>query len=306
MKVFISWSGERSHRAAQLLKGWLKCVLQATEPWLSSDDIERGSLWFQDVTNTLGGCNIGILCLTRENRNAPWILFEAGGLLKGLSTNRVCTFLVDLEPKDVEPPLSQFNHTSATRDSMFQLVSTLNDHLESGKLDDKTLEMVFQTYWPKFEEGLSRILEETKPQEKKAGKSGRSDGDLLTEILYTVRSMDQRLKKLNEPKFAPTPQTQLPFDLPLEEAPESLPVPPRFGPGDHVVHRAFGAGTVTDVHSLGKAWVVEVDFGDAGTHKIMEDPLSGRKSSLAQIVSFPELVEMAKAEQESNRGTPEK
>lgn len=289
MKVFISWSGERSHRVAQLLKNWLKCVLQATEPWLSSDDIERGSLWFQDVTNTLGGCSIGILCLTRENRNAPWILFEAGGLLKGLSTNRVCTFLVDLEPKDVEPPLSQFNHTSAVRESVFLLVRTLNDHLETGKLDDKTLERVFQTYWPGFEEDLNRILEETKPQDKKAGEAERSDEELLTEILYTVRSMDQRLKKLNEPKVLQTTDS---IDFPWEEA-FPWPPQPEFEKGDLVLHKAFGRGIIIDMRKFGGDWIAEVKFDSVGTKKIF---CSGTEESKVMI----------KVTDESDAEVPEK
>lgn len=89
MKIFISWSGTLSCEVAKLLKTWLKCVLQATEPWISSDDIQRGSIWFNDVTDTLNDCSTGIVCLTKGNIKAPWILFEAGGLLKELATNRV-------------------------------------------------------------------------------------------------------------------------------------------------------------------------------------------------------------------------
>ena len=145
---------------------------------------------------------------------------------------------------------------------MFQLVKTLNSHLETGRLEDNTLELVFQTYWPQFEEGLNRILEETKPQKKEAGKAARSDGDLLTEILYTVRSMDQRLKKLNEPKPALAPKEQLLFDFSLEEEP--LPVSPELKPGDRILHTTFGAGKVIDISKVGNEWFVVVDFEEVG------------------------------------------
>jgi hypothetical protein len=46
MKVFMSWSGKRSHEVAKMFHQWIKCVIQATEPWLSSDAIESGSVWF--------------------------------------------------------------------------------------------------------------------------------------------------------------------------------------------------------------------------------------------------------------------
>ena len=195
MKIFISWSGPLSGEVAQLLKRWLKCVLQATDPWVSSDDIERGSQWFNEISNVLENCNTGIICLTKSNITAPWILFEARNLLKGLETSRVCTFLVDLEPKDIEPPLSQFNHTMPTKESMMKLVTTLNDRLPGDRsLPNETLRSVFDTYWPQFEQELKAILLRAKKGQSAA--PVRSKTDMMVEILYAVRNMDNRLKNL--------------------------------------------------------------------------------------------------------------
>src|SRR5690349_13640049 len=116
MKVFISWSGARSRAVAELLNDWLKCVLQALRPWLSTQDIDRGALWFTEIHGQLNDTSIGIVCLTQENKNRPWILFESGALAKGLSTSRVCTLLIDLEPSDLDDPLAQFNHTFPRKD----------------------------------------------------------------------------------------------------------------------------------------------------------------------------------------------
>jgi len=41
MKVFISWSGQRSAAVADALRYWLPKVIQALEPWMSADDIEK-------------------------------------------------------------------------------------------------------------------------------------------------------------------------------------------------------------------------------------------------------------------------
>ncbi|MGL6401348.1 toll/interleukin-1 receptor domain-containing protein [Aeromonas hydrophila] len=115
MKVFLSWSGERSRLVATLLDEWLRCVLQAIRPWISTKDIDRGALWFNEIQDQLQDTTTGIICLTQENKERPWILFEAGALAKGLSTSRVCTLLVDLKPSDIKDPLAQLNHTLPDR-----------------------------------------------------------------------------------------------------------------------------------------------------------------------------------------------
>jgi hypothetical protein len=160
MKVFISWSGERSRAVAELMRDWIQCVLQATKPWISTRDLDRGSIWFNEINDQLKDTSVGIVCLTQENKNRPWILFEAGALIKGLSSSRVCTFLVDLESKDIRDPLAQFNHTFPNKESMRGLVETLNIHLEPQALHHNTLQTVFDTYWPQFEEKFRKILEE--------------------------------------------------------------------------------------------------------------------------------------------------
>lgn len=190
MKVFISWSGERSRQVGELLDGWLKCVIQAINPWRSDRDIDRGSLWFTQITNQLQETSIGIVCITQENKNNPWILFETGALAKGLSSNRVCTFLIDLQPSDIKDPLAQFNHTRPVMEEVRSLVRTLNSILEDQSLPDKILDQVFDTYWPQFEEGFNLIIENT-PEQNNV--EVRTENEILAEILDKTRSMDRRL-----------------------------------------------------------------------------------------------------------------
>jgi hypothetical protein len=44
MKIFISWYGPRSKVLAEALKEWMKMVLQATRPWISTRDIPQKSV----------------------------------------------------------------------------------------------------------------------------------------------------------------------------------------------------------------------------------------------------------------------
>lgn len=201
MKVFVSWSGRRSRVVAEMLSEWIRCVLQASQPWISTQHIDKGAIWFSEISDQLRDTAAGIVCLTQENKNKPWILFETGALAKGLSANRVCTFLVDLTATDIEDPLAQFNHTTPDETSMWRLVNTLNSCLENGRLDERILKQVFDTYWPKFELDFAAALAAT-PQEAPA--APRSEDSILAEILANTRSLSGRVREL-EHRVAPSP-----------------------------------------------------------------------------------------------------
>ncbi|WP_284037449.1 TIR domain-containing protein [Neobacillus sp. 114] len=200
MKVFISWSGTQSKAVGDLLEEWLQCVIQAIDPWISTRYIDRGALWFTEITSQLNDTSVGIICLTKENLNKPWILFEAGALAKGLNSSRVCTLLIDLEPSDIQDPLAQFNHTMPDKTGMYNLVMTLNSSLGENALKEKVITQVFETYWPVFEKKFNEILAMGPVEEKVAV---RSENDLLKELLAMTRSMDKRVREIeyNNLKF---------------------------------------------------------------------------------------------------------
>jgi hypothetical protein len=193
MKIFISWSGNRSRAVAEIISDWIKCVIQASQPWISTRDIDRGAIWFSEINEKLKDTSIGIICLTQDNKNKPWILFETGALAKGLTTNRVCTFLIDLEPSDLRDPLAQFNHTTPNRNSLWELVKTINSCLNEKILDERILTQVFDTYWPKFDNDFKKALMDIPATEVIAP---RTEQDLLTEILNNTRGLSKRVNQL--------------------------------------------------------------------------------------------------------------
>lgn len=194
MKVFMSWSGDRSREVAKLLDYWVKCVVQASRPWISTSGIDSGSIWFNQISSELQDTTFGIICLTKENKEAPWILFEAGALAKGLASTRVCTFLIDLQTKDIRDPLAQFNHTLPNSDSMWKLISTLNASLpEPSRLDVLILKGVFETYWPQFKDKFAEILK-TYPETTVI--EPRKQEDILSEILESTRGLERRMRAI--------------------------------------------------------------------------------------------------------------
>jgi len=194
MNVFISWSKSLSKDCAEILRDWIKCTLQASEPWISSKDIDKGSLWFNEINDQLKDTKVGIVCLTKENKENPWILFESGALAKGLSANRVCTFLIDLTPADLSNPLAQFNHTLPDEEGMKSLLTTINKELGDNALEDRILDQVFDTYWPIFNQRFKDVIGNAPAPENI--EPSRSSDDILTEILYTTRTMEKRIRQI--------------------------------------------------------------------------------------------------------------
>lgn len=196
MKVFLSWSGDRSKAVAEALGAWLAQVIQAVEPWISSG-IEKGARWQSEIAERLDEAKVGIVCLTSGNLTAPWILFEAGALSK-TKGSYVCTFLLDVTNADVELPLGQFQHTLFTREDVLKLVQTINKAVETSKehfLTDQNLITVFDMFWPRLETQLTEIK-----NQQEARTAPRPDRELLEEVLETLRSQEQRRQEEREEK----------------------------------------------------------------------------------------------------------
>lgn len=88
MKVFLSWSGHKSHQVALVLRDWLPSVIQSLTPYVSSEDIDKGARWSTDIAKELEDSTFGILCVTKDNLEAPWLLFEAGALSKMMRVSK--------------------------------------------------------------------------------------------------------------------------------------------------------------------------------------------------------------------------
>ncbi|MEA2691864.1 MAG: hypothetical protein QOJ16_1251 [Acidobacteriota bacterium] len=193
MKVFLSWSGETSRRLAEALRDWLPAVLQAVEPWMSAADIDKGARWSAQVAGELAQAKVGVLCLTRDNLAAPWVLFEAGALSKTLEATCVCPYLLGLRPADLRGPLVQFQAAEANEADTRRLVATINAALGPKALSERGLDRAFATWWPALAKALEGL-----PPGKPAARPARSERDLLEEVLSLVRDLARERGGSNE------------------------------------------------------------------------------------------------------------
>lgn len=183
-KVFISWSGELSRKLGGALRDWLPSVLQHVKPYFSPEDIEKGAKWNSEIAKELEASSVGVICLTQDNTDKPWILFEAGALSKSMDKARVCTLLFNLEPTDIKGPLTSFQSTRFNMEDFKRLVTTINSNAGDAKLEGPFLDSAFTVWWPKLEAQVADIIKNHVRGEKK---DRRSERDILEEILQLSR-----------------------------------------------------------------------------------------------------------------------
>jgi hypothetical protein len=187
MQVFICWSGKASHNVAEALKTFLEDTIQEVKPFLSSDSIQKGGRWLAEVSGQLSQSNFGVLCLTKENLESRWLLFEAGALSKDSTEGRVSALLVGVEASAVESPLSQFQHTGIERAEVLKLLQSINKLVpEATRRSETQLNRSFDKSWPDLEK---QLLEAANLKSHIPAVPARDNDSILKEVLELVRSL---------------------------------------------------------------------------------------------------------------------
>lgn len=197
MKIFISWSGDVSRNMAGILKKWIPCFFESVEVFFSPDDIEKGRNWNRRITEELANCNYGVVCLTSENKSAPWIYFEAGAIAKAFDSS-VTALLVDVNPSDIQGPLSMFQATMLRENDIHKLIMDINKNLEQPR-SEETLNNLFKALWNRIEEDFNGITANISPKLKVKEKNGQEE--ILESILQAVREQSRILS--NPENFLP-------------------------------------------------------------------------------------------------------
>jgi hypothetical protein len=188
MKIFLSWSGDKSKAVALALRSWIPDIIQAVEPWMSEVDIEAGARWSREMNAQLEQTKFGIICLTKENQLAPWIHFEAGALAKTISDRSVCPNLIDLGPTEIrQGPLTQFQSKRANEKETWELIQAINKALKDDALSEEQLKRAFDMWFQNLKLKLDGL-----PQEYPGKKQDISIDEMVEEILGLVRGIARR------------------------------------------------------------------------------------------------------------------
>ncbi|WP_302953892.1 TIR domain-containing protein [[Clostridium] scindens] len=197
MKVFISWSGTKSHKVGLVFRDWLPSVIQSLEPYVSSEDIDKGARWSSDIAKELEDSSFGILCVTKENIEAPWLSFEAGALSKTMDKAFVSPFLFNIKRSEVNGPILQFQSTIFQKEDIRKLLHTLNKACGESCISDERLNKAFDVWYPTLEEELNNIKSETENEEENGTSSTTGEihsSEILEEILDLSRENQKLLR----------------------------------------------------------------------------------------------------------------
>lgn len=188
MKVFISWSGKRSKELANALRDWLPCVLQYVEPFVSDKDISAGDRWAQKIAGELESSNFGIICITPENLNSEWVLFESGALSKSMQDGKVIPLLFGLELSSLSGPLSQFQAKKVDQGGLMEAVQAINSVAETKTSEDIIARSV-PAMWPTLQTAIDAI------SDKEATETHmRPQHEILEELVTGVRGISSRMR----------------------------------------------------------------------------------------------------------------
>lgn len=187
MRIFISWSGTAAEEFALFLRTWLRQVVQAVQPFMSEQDIGKGTRNSHEMSKVLDETRFGIVVLTRDNVAAPWINFEAGAISKSLGNSRLVPLLLDVAKSEVTGPLAQFQAVDANDHAdMRRLFQEINKLLDQP-LEAEVLGPAVDSRLPDFDAAVGRYR-------KNAAMRGttralRTDRDVLDEVLMIVRGL---------------------------------------------------------------------------------------------------------------------
>lgn len=115
------------------------------------------------------------MCVTPENVNSPWILFESGALAKSLESGRVIPILLDLDFSGISGPLAQFQAKKLTRDGLLQVVNSIQTNCEHAVPPDRANQL-FEALWPDLESKIESIPEPEQEEgnQNSIGRPGKS------------------------------------------------------------------------------------------------------------------------------------
>ena len=157
MKLFLSWSQERSKKIAERFKVFVAEVLEDVDCIVSSKDFEYGRHWIEELEDALSGDAHGIIFLTKENFSSPWIHFEMGAISK-TDKGLIIPILCDPAPLSITAPLKEYQHLTLKKNEIKKLVFQLRKACGMQLAENADTNQRFDKAWKKLKVHINKIL----------------------------------------------------------------------------------------------------------------------------------------------------
>lgn len=189
MKVFLSWSGTYSRTHADIFREWIALIFPDIDFFISSQDIDMGERGIEKIEQNLSMYEFGVIFVSRESLNAPWLYYEAGALSRELkdARRRVAPLLIDCSISEIaNTPLSFYQGCVLNREGVERICNSINQILARPRTEN-VLGKSLDAFWPDFAARLERI---EKPSEKKP----RITNDLIIREIYDLKKILVRMQ----------------------------------------------------------------------------------------------------------------
>jgi hypothetical protein len=154
VRVFLSWSGERSKALAMALEESIGTLSDRIEPWIS-DELEPGVEWASALIPQIQQARFAILCLTNRNMTAPWIAFETGAYYTSPLREGVIPFLLDIDADELPFPIGLFQSLKADWKGTKALLTRLGRLVDLDA--DAVEERMVTGIWPQLHDRIDAI-----------------------------------------------------------------------------------------------------------------------------------------------------
>ena len=199
MSMFISWSGKRSRLVAKAFYDLFPMIfMQPKTEFYLSTGIYKGADWNANLNEGLQAADVGILCVTRDNYTAPWMIYEAGFLSHKAGIGKVFPFLLDISPSELQGPVTQFQSTVFEKEDLRKLVLDIS-RSEVSAVREIDLSSNFDTAYDilaerlreaaalKDEEGIEDMARKTLAGVEKLLNLSTENQSLLREIMSGLK-----------------------------------------------------------------------------------------------------------------------
>lgn len=195
LKIFISWSGTLAKEVTKVLREWLPKMFDNIDPWASETDIDAGARGLGAIEARLNESRFGIIVVTTQNFERPWLNFEAGALSKRLDgdINRVVPLLVNFDDVDqlLLSPMHQFQRVKLNKDGAQRLCMSIATTIG---LDTQVINHRFEFLWDDLEQRIKQAIEAAGDQPPPP----KLDPDEVLKQLTSVTSDLQRIARRND------------------------------------------------------------------------------------------------------------